>query len=258
MVQLLLRGLAMDVNALEEGDVKVGQQAADKVAIESRMSSAFMLLADEALPACPAVARECLLTAFSLKPSPELLVKLKSVATAGGDGAVQGHCCGNGREEGMGREGRGRREWSKVREKGGEMFDTACEKLVEDLKDYKGEELRKKLEGGGMLGIAAIQVWYLHKVLNLFKINLLVLLPYPYPTTFSILLILQAKSVTSLASYDPSACPLSPYQDGWPKCLPQGVLRDLLVVASCPRWHLLTWTVGWAELEQRAQVNQTH
>ncbi len=33
----------------------------------------------------------------------------------------------------------------------------------------------------------------------------------------------------------------------------QSLLSDLLVCLSAPRWHLLSWTGGWPQLEQRCQ-----
>ncbi|XP_050737679.1 mucin-17-like isoform X2 [Eriocheir sinensis] len=79
VTELLIRALTMDMNSLEALKLKQteGSQKEQQIQLEQQMASGFMDLAT-VFSNHKSVARECVLTAFSLHPTPERLVLLSS------------------------------------------------------------------------------------------------------------------------------------------------------------------------------------
>ncbi|XP_042879098.1 mucin-17-like isoform X2 [Penaeus japonicus] len=81
VTELLIRALTMDMNSLEALKLKCKDNSKDEhTRLEQQMAAGFMDLG-EVFNKHETVARECILTAFSLHPTPDRLVMLSSLAT---------------------------------------------------------------------------------------------------------------------------------------------------------------------------------
>jgi hypothetical protein len=69
------------------------------------------------------------------------------------------------------------------------------------------------------------------------------------------LLSIEGEVLTSREDYDPDRCPLAVFRPDQEELgLSELELRDILVVLSAPRWHLLSWVLDWKELRERCRT----
>ena len=209
VLSLSLQGIAMDQNKLEVAEAISAKSintdsTKDRASTERRVSGHLVFLADLVLSEAVAVARECMLTAFSLEPSPSIFQKLKLFAAVG-ERPVE-HVLEE--IEAVKREPTGARRLE-VKD---EAFVEACSILCKDLQDV----IDKKNKGGGYFGtklaggLIAIQVrtTTTYVVLHVLQYIKLFLNVMKGTSLFTILF--QGDLLTAQDGYDAMACPLFP------------------------------------------------
>ncbi len=213
----------MDLNLLEVANSKKDSRTID--VIERRLADTYMILADLVGPeASPPLHRECVLTAFSLAPSPGLLQRVMDCASSLVENVKRKH---EELEEQRKKEeegGPGGAVLGDLKEamKGSDTarFETLCDDFCQNLEQHwvaqqrnPNQQHRSYYEGA--------------------------------------LLSIQGSVLTSRPTYNAFASPLEPFRTEGSLNVPEDLLKDLLVAINVPRWHLLSWSLNWPVLEER-------
>jgi len=236
VLRLLTNGLAIELANLEEVRSATKEPAEKRRSrlfeLENRASTqAYRLLAEVLSTTAGVFRRECLLTAFSLAPSTELLRLLQECA----------------RKAGI--------DVERSSDGGGEYQETPLQPLGEFFRLPNDEEFLAVCEGfclsmerDARWTVAARQKRKQQSGEEAMEVDQV----QPEKTYLEGLLSIQGDVLTSREDYDPDRPPLAVFDPdqrelGLTKCQ----AHDLLTVISSPRWHLLSWALNWTTLYER-------
>lgn len=218
-VNLLTKAIVIDMNRVEA--LKASGDDRETGKADSRLASAYLDLA-RMLDDHEVLHRECLLTAFSLAPTTQLYDQLSEIAarlekeraaeSAGAGGRAQ--IASNGESPMEVDDGKKPLCLSKDEDKS----DALVESLDKDSFSWSSAKLRTDARKSSLNAESR---------------------------TLDGLLSIEGNLLTEARNYDPMRDPTAAFRvDG-------ELLPDLIVVLSCPRWHLLSWVADRETLETR-------
>jgi hypothetical protein len=213
-LEQIVRGLSCDINKVEVARC-CNDEAVMKKAEES-LSYGLQVLA-EVMADHLTFSRECILTAFSLKPTPELFERITQIAQQ--SGFVQREFKAENPNNVTVTQNQ-QIDWHKD-------FENTCQELIDSL--------------GKGFGKAAT------------KLRADSVLKERKPRNLEGLISIQGDLVTEAKNYDPVQAPLKSMTASV-LGIHRRLVDDLLIMINAPRWHLLSWVLDWPQLEEQCQA----
>lgn len=210
----MLRGFHFDLNRREVAIHK--QDVVVLKAVEENLALGMQKLA-LVFEKHVAARRECILTAFSLTPTQDLMQEVEALARESGFVEDQSTVSGGGEDNKAMPQ---TEAWSRV-----DNFEAAC-------KDFTSSLEAKKYSRAYCGPIKERQV-----------------------RNLDALLAIEGNLITEAANYDPVAAPFPSFSSlAMGGHLSERTLGDVLTCISCPRWHHLSWVLDWPALQDRCSA----
>ena len=210
----MVRGLCCDINKLEVA--RNAKEHDEKLIIDFEQNLCYgLLVLSEIMKDHLAFRRECILTAFSLRPDQKLYSKVVEVAQE--SGFTKSESSLDAKDQIY------KREWNPDLKE----FDRKSQDLVVSLNKGFGKAPTK---------LRANTVLCEKKQRNLEG-----------------LISIQGDLVTEAKNYNPVKPPLESLSAST-LGLKKKLVEDLLIMLNAPRWHLLSWVMDWPQLEEQCQA----
>ncbi|XP_034944742.1 LOW QUALITY PROTEIN: formin-J-like [Chelonus insularis] len=247
-VELYIRALTTDMNELETQKAKSDKDSVHETV--KRLSMQFLKLAD-ILDSNIGIARECVLTAFSLHPTRTCYDKIREMAVACGKLKQESDADEAEDEEDENAQSETQKSESKenCQNCAAKNYDTSNQLLKSLLtapkkSDNDASSPKKESNLDGLNGQVCCNCNnYIKKEKTKKKKHT----NKPVERTLDALILIKGDAVTGSANYDEKSVP-NQVLDSENLGLSPQLCDDLAVVLSSPRFHILSWVLDWSEL----------